>query len=145
MKIREITPSVCGYAVPPPSEREARKCRNSGSYSLRLIIGVRRVMSHLPEEEAIMWNFAKFRKALARPRRGGAYNVVNSFRHGYAVPPPSEREARKLAFTRAVTPSVLLPTVVGQQDSSLERAPTIRNLFMVFRIVQYHKCAVELF
>ena len=49
-------------------------------------------------------------------------------------PPASLRSAPSLTQggkrgdeTPAVTPSVLLPTVVGQQDSSLERAPKMRN------------------
>ena len=43
-----------------------------GSYSLRLISGIRRVMSHLPEEEAIMWNSTKLRKRFLAPYTGEA-------------------------------------------------------------------------
>ena len=99
------------------------------NYSLRLIIGVRRMMSHLPEEEAKMRNFAKSEMRLLASNAHSAegrkscrscvtptfttlpprfarhptlntegYNMVNSFRHGYAVPPPSEREARGITY-----------------------------------------------
>ena len=48
--------------------REARGQRNPSNYSLRLIIGVRRMMSHLPEEEAKLRIVPNLRKHLLAPK-----------------------------------------------------------------------------
>ena len=70
------------------------------------------------------------------PLHRGGYNVVNSFRHGYAVPPPSGREAGRVSLFPCLSPRGQEVFSYGRENFvrySIERSAVIGSMLTKMR------------